>query len=399
MKRRHDTKWLMRTRGNGGERVTHVELFFDLVYVFAVTQLSHRLIDHLSIHGALQTLILLMAVWWAWMYTTWFTNWFDPSRPSVRLVLIGIMLGSLVMSTAIPTAFEDRALVFAGAYVAMQVGRNLWGILALAHDRTLRSSFQRITAWSLAAGALWIAGALADGTMRELIWIAALVVDYAGPAVGYVTPGLGRSTTQDWSIMGEHMAERCQLFMIVALGESIIVTGSTYADLPFSASVTAAFVAAFVGSVAVWWIYFAHNAELSTHVIEESNDPGRLGRSAYTYFHVPMVAGIIVAAVGDELTIAHSTGSADAATVWTLLGGVGLFLAGHALFLRVILDRWHWPRLIAVALLLAMIPFGSRLSPLQVAFVALAIVVALAAVDSWQIRDLQKEVAEAASSR
>src|SRR5262245_45462912 len=117
---------LMRVRGEGHQRVTFMELFFDLVYVFAVTQLSHRLLEHLDVHGALQTLLLLLAVWWAWMYTAWATNWFDPDRRGVRLMLIAVMLGSLIMSAAIPEAFGERGLSFAGAYVAMQVGRAIW---------------------------------------------------------------------------------------------------------------------------------------------------------------------------------------------------------------------------------------------------------------------------------
>jgi len=393
--RARNTERLRRSREDGGDRVSSFELFFDLVYVFAVTQLSHRLLDHLSIHGALQTLLLLFAVWWAWVYTAWITNWFDPGRPAVRLVLIAVMFGSLIMATAIPSAFDERGLVFAGAYAALQFGRGLWAVIAFDHDPSLQNNFQRLLTWTTAAGVLWVAGGFAEGTNRELLWIAAFCVDYAAPALGFWVPGLGRSTTQDWmSISGEHMAERCQLFMIVALGESILVTGGTFSALPFSWPITWAFVAAFFGSVALWWIYFARKAEVSSHVIARSSDPGRLGRAAYTYAHLPMVAGIIVSAVADELTIAHPMGHADSATVWTILGGVSLFILGHALFLRAIFGVWSVPRLVAGALLLAAIPFGPQLSPLAIGVLAMVVVVALAAWDSWATRHSARLAAE-----
>jgi low temperature requirement protein LtrA len=149
---------LLRARDGGGQRVTSMELFFDLVYVLAVTQLSHLLLEHLNVHGAAQTALLLLAVWVAWISNAWFTNWFGPDRRMVRLVLVGVMLASLIMSATLPEAFGERGLLFAGAYAAMQVGRTGFTVAALRERPALRRNFQRVLVWLVAAGALWLAG-------------------------------------------------------------------------------------------------------------------------------------------------------------------------------------------------------------------------------------------------
>src|SRR5918999_360100 len=235
----------LRTRDSGEQHVTPLELFFDLVFVFAVTQLSHQLLDHLSIRGVLETLFLLLAVWWAWVYTAWFTNWFDPDRLPVRLVLVAVMLASLLMSVAIPEAFGERGLMFALAYVAIQVGRTAFAVLALGASHPLRGTFWRILAWFAAAAVLWVAGGLVEGGARYVLWLLALAVDYAGPVMRYRTPGLGSSRTEEWTIEGTHFAERCQLFIIIALGESILLTGTTFGEIEASGVTVCAFVVAF----------------------------------------------------------------------------------------------------------------------------------------------------------
>ena len=188
---------LLRPRGERGQSVTNTELFFDLVYVFAITQLAHLLLGQLSLRGAAQTALLLLAVWWAWVDTAWITNWFHPDHRAVRALLLATMLVSLVMSIALPEAFGSRGLIFAAAYVTIQLGRSLFAVAALGSHPGLRRNFQRILAWAAAAGALWIAGGLVSGAARDWLWVAAAAADSCRPAVGFPVPGLGRSRTSD----------------------------------------------------------------------------------------------------------------------------------------------------------------------------------------------------------
>jgi low temperature requirement protein LtrA len=386
MARGSDDGGLLRSRDGGEERVTPLELFFDLVFVFAITQLSHLLLDHLTVGGALETLFLLLAVWWAWVYTTWVTNWFDPNRFPVRLLLVAVMLASLVMSVAIPDAFGERGLMFAAAYVAIQVGRTAFAFIALnkslGRSHPLSRNFQRILFWLVASGVLWVVGGLLEGEARYVLWALALSVEYAGPVLGFYTPGLGRSPTEVWTVEGGHLAERCQLFVIIALGESILVTGTTFGEIETSTTAVAAFVVAFIGSVALWWLYFARMAEAAREVFASSEDPGRIARSAYTYFHLPMIAGIIAVAASDELTVAHPGDPGTSASVALTVGGTALFLAGHAFFKWAVFGLVSYSRLVAIAALAVLMPVGFVIPALALAVAAALIVVGVAAWDT-----------------
>lgn len=315
---------LRRRDGAGAGRVGMVELFFDLVFVFAVTQLSHTLLADLSTRGALQIGLLLLAVWWVWIYTSWVTNWLDPERVPVRTCLFVLMLAGLVLSASLPKAFGDRGLAFAATYVFMQVGRTLFFLWAVRGERlSMVRNFQRILVWFCLSAAFWIAGALADGDARFALWALALAIEFAGPALYFRVPGLGRSTLADWDVDGAHMAERCALFIIIALGESLLVSGATFATTAWSAASVAAFVVAFVGAVAMWWLYFDHGEHAGVHRITSAADPGRHARVAYTYLHLPIVAGIIVSAVADELLLAHP-GHASNAAIAAMIAGPAL---------------------------------------------------------------------------
>jgi len=313
--------------------VTYIELFFDLVFVFAITQLSHRLLDHLSLFGALETLVLFLAVWWVWIYTSWTTNWLDPERGNVRLMLIAMMTGGLVLSSAIPEAFGKTGLMFALAYVAMQLFRTLYMVWASVgvHDGR-RRNFLRISFWFLLSLPLWIAGAFAEPSLRLALWASALAIEYAGPFAFFWTPGLAGSTADDWDISGGHMAERCALFMIIALGEAVLVTGATFAELTHDAPTWAAFITSFVGSATMWWIYFDVGAKRGSSMIAASTNAGLVARNAYTYLHMPIVAGVIVTAVGDEKMLAHPLGHTELSFVLTAVGGPMLFLLGNQAF-------------------------------------------------------------------
>jgi low temperature requirement protein LtrA len=357
--------------------VTTTELFFDLVYVFAVTQLSHLLLEHLTPRGALETAILLAAVWWAWNYTAWATNWVDPDRPPVRALLIGLMLLSLIMSAAIPEAFRSRGMQFAGAFVAMGVARGAFMVYALRGSRMGRN-YAHLTAWTAIAGVAWIGGALVDGDARIAIWILALALDYAAPLHGFHLPGAGRTPTEDWTLAGGHLAERGQLVVLIALGESLLAVGKAFADLEGEPAVVFAFVVGFLMSVSLWGVYFIRSAEEGARVVSEAPDPTRVARSAYAYAHGLMVGGIIVAAVGIDLAIAHPSGQIATSTAATILGGPGLYLLGNALFNWSLTGIPPTSRLAGAAVLALLSPIALVVGPAVLLGLASVVVLVLA---------------------
>ena len=361
MSRRH----MLRDRASGGHaRVTYVELFFDLVFVFAVTQLSHGLLAHPSLLGLVETGLLLMAVWWAWIFTAWVTNWLDPERAPVRIMLFVAMVVGMVMTMSIPKAFGDRGLVFALAFVAIQLGRSLFTAWAMRDHPFQSRNFIRISAWFAASGVLWIAGGLMEGGARLALWGGALALEYVSPALGFWVPGLGRARAEQWDVEGGHLAERCALFTIIALGESILVMGATTATLAWTPMVIAAFLASFAGSLAMWWIYFSFTAEAASEAISHAKDPGRVAREAYTYIHLLPIAGVIVTAVADEWTIHHPVGHTDLKTALALIGGPLLFLLGGVLFKRAVFRAWARAQIVGLLALAALAPVSLAVSPL-----------------------------------
>jgi low temperature requirement protein LtrA len=290
----------LRRQGGIEQHASKLELFYDLVFVFAITQISHLLLHRLEWEGAGQSALVLLVVWWSWNYTAWATNELDPESIVVRLLLIALMLASLLMAIAIPEAFGDKALLFAALYVAIQVGRHSFLTFAAADRGTIeRQRAGRILTWFAAAKVLWIAGALADGASRTVLWLAALALDYGAPLVTYWLPGRPPLSPGAWELGTEHFAERFQLFIIIALGESIVITGATTAQLKLTTARVAAFGLAFLATAALWWLYFnlvattaerrlaqAKNrtllvrdqiTEACRHISGQPSPPGRLG--------------------------------------------------------------------------------------------------------------------------
>ena len=373
-------------------RVTNAELFFDLVFVFAITQLSHTLLHHFTPLGALQVTVLFLAVWWVWVYTTWVTNWLDPEQTPVRILLFLLMLGGLVLSTTIPKAFDERGLWFAIAYASMQVGRTAFWLLATPRDRTLvRHNAIRILAWLCLSAVFWILGGLAEGEKRLAFWIAALAIEYVSAATRFWTPGLGFSSVEAWAVEGGHMAERCALFIIIALGETLVIQGATFADLTWTVENVAAFLSTLTGSIAIWWIYFHRGMEAGAAKISRSAESGRLARLAYTYLHMPIVAGIVLAAVADELVIKHPGGHSDTRIVLAAVGGPLLFLVGTILFKLAIRGFLQLSHVFGIVALAATGWLARDLSPLWLSILTTAIMIAVAVWESLSLRARPEE--------
>jgi low temperature requirement protein LtrA len=371
-----------RTHDGQEQRTTTLELFYDLVFVFAITQVSHFLLEHLTWEGAGQAALVLLVVWWSWNYTTWVTNELDPESIVVRMVLIGLMLASFLMAVAIPEAFGDRALLFAGAYVAIQVGRHSFlTFVASAAGTVERQRAGRILIWFLAAGTLWIAGALAEGPVRTILWLIALAIDYAAPLCTFYVPGLKRIAPSAWALETGHFAERFQLFVILALGESIVVTGATAAGEELGAARLAAFSVAFLGTAAMWWLYFDYAAAIAQRRLELASNSTQMARDAYTYLHVVMVAGVIVAAVGDEIVIAHPDEVLHGAELVAVCAGPAIYLLAQTLFRLRMAGTLSRKRLAGAVACVAAAAIGAIAPALALAAVLLAIMIAVIAAE------------------
>lgn len=378
---------LLRGHGGGHAPVSNLELFFDLVFVFAITQLSHFFGHHIDWLGFAEGLMLFLALWWAWMYTTWVTNWLNPDRLPVRLMMLVLMLLSLGMAIALPKAFSGTGLAFAASYVAMQLGRSAWVALAFRSEGAPKArNMLRITIWFCLSAPLWIGGALTGGPAQLGLWLAALAIEYTGPFALYRVPGMGRSSTSDWDISGSHMAERCSLFIIIALGEGIVVTGASFAGGIVDAAHIAALLIAFLTSALMWWLYFDLAAERGTRLIAGHAQAGRIARNAYTYLHMPIVLGIVIAAVGDALLLEQPFGPAGLPLVAVQTGGSMLFLAGLGLFKRHANTMGNFPMSHSVAIVavvaLGMTAWGSSVPALRFAGLG-AVILLVTAVWEW----------------
>ncbi|AOX20332.1 low temperature requirement protein A [Kozakia baliensis] len=358
---------LMRPPGKHNARVTNEELFFDLVYVFLVTQISHSLLHHLTWIGGLQTLILWFAAWLGWQYTGWATNWFDPRVPAMRGVLFVSMALALICGAATPEAFGARGLAFALCYCAMQVGRSAFIVLSLPPSHPLSANYRRILGWGSLAALFWIGGGLARPEWRIPLWATGVACEYFSPMFGFWLPKLGRSHTSDWTISGGHIVERCQLFVIVALGETIMASGLSLAESKVWSGVElGGFAASFLCTIAMWWLYFQTSSEKAEHAIAASGDPGRMG-AYFHYLHVGLIGGIIVTAVAMDLLLENPMESAKGAPALVMTLGPALYLLASSVYHWVATRRWIFIQLVGIAALILVGLVGQDLAMWQLA--------------------------------
>ncbi|HWD68760.1 MAG TPA: low temperature requirement protein A [Solirubrobacteraceae bacterium] len=352
--------------------VTNMELFFDLVYVFAFTQLSELLYLRLSWLGAAETAVIFVALWYAWTYTAWATGWLDPERLPVVALLAVLMVASLVMAASILDSFAQRGEAFAIAYVVMQLLRG--GVMAWAFGPRdpMGRNYLRLLGSSALSGVVWIVGGVLHGLhTRLLVWAcAAAAVDLLAPALGFRLPGAGSRRMSDWSVAGGHLAERCRLLLMIAFGESVLRIGEAWTHRDGSFGADCAFVVGFGWILCLWSIYFLHHAEPGARTIEQAGeDAAHLARSAFMYAHAAMIAGVLVVAVAIHMGVEAPSEAADAGFAAISVGGPALFLLGLAMSKRWLRHGRHqWPLLGVVALAAAGFAAarGSRLVELVV---------------------------------
>lgn len=317
--------------------VTSVELFFDLVYVFAFTQLSEVLYEHLSLTGAADLAVLFVAVWWSWSYTAWATGWIDPEYRRVAALIVVLMLASLVMAASIVGAFGVHGETFALAYVTMQLLRNAFMVWAFGLRAQMGRTYLRVLVWSALSGTVWIVGGgLEGGYARLAVWTAAAALELAAPAFAFRLPGAAPAPVDSWKVAGGHLAERFQLLLTIAFGESFLRIGEAWAARGEGVTAAgAALAAGFVLVVALWSSYFLHHAAPGAKTLQRAGaEAARLARSAFMYAHGLMVAGVVVLAVAVHLTIERPLVASGLGIAAAAAGGAALFAVGLGLSKR-----------------------------------------------------------------
>jgi low temperature requirement protein LtrA len=360
--------------------VTPLELFFDLVYVFTVSQLSHFLFDHVDARGMVETVVLTLAVMYAWFMTVWTSNWLDGDRQPVRLLLLGLMFASLLMSTSVSEAFGDRAGLFVIGYLSIQLGRTAFAVWAFRGHR-LHMHFANALGWEVGTAPIWIAGIFAEGDARLALWTAAVLITYGGVIAGHPLPGRKSPFSSDSQIYAEHLLERFRLFFLIALGETVLTIGNAFAGQPLQADRLLVLAVAFAGTVALWWCYFHRAEDIGLKAAEGAADASRIvGLGNYTL--ILMVIGIIAIAVGDELAIVNPHDPNTLNTAALIFGGPAIFLLAQLGYMRRVTGSVPQSRLLACLALIVLAVATAPLGLLAAVAASSATLLAVAVADT-----------------
>jgi low temperature requirement protein LtrA len=377
-----------------GEPATHeeeerrtgfLELFFDLVFVFAITQVVTLIIEDTSAAGFGRSALVLGMVWWAWSGYAWMTNAIDVDRVGVRVLFLLGMLGSLLMALAVPDAYQDEGVWFAIAYVAVRVLNVVLYDTGLRGDPAHRAAFRRLAPWFLVAPAVALAGGFADGDVRVALWALSLTLDVVG------TLTVGRS---GFRVSPAHFAERYGLFVIIALGESVVAVGLAAADLERDALFVATVAVAFAGVAALWWAYFDWPQLAAERRLRREPDAtrGPLARDLYTFFHFPLVLGIIFYAVAAKKTLAHPDEPLSTAGRWALGIGVASYLAAFALQRYRAVRVVAWERLAGGAAAVGLVVLLRDLDAVGLLAIVVGLLVLVTAVEATRLREIRSSV-------
>jgi low temperature requirement protein LtrA len=363
-----------------GQQVTPLELFFDLVVVFAITQVTGFLSDDPTWGGLLRGMLLLGALWWAWASYAWLTNTLNPEEGAVRLVVFGAIGAMLIVSLAVPEAFGTAGVTFGVAYFIVRALHLVLYAIAGRGDRDLLRAVARIVPTATIGPGLLIVAGFLDGALQLGMWGAALTVDYLGVLVGHM---------QGWRVSPEHFVERHGLVVIIALGESIVAIGVGAAGLPVNAGLIVAALLGIAVVAAIWWSYFDWVVFVAQARLTEATGAARavLARDLYSYLHLPMIAGIVLFALGLKTTLAHVDGSLRAIPALGLFGGIALYLLAHiALRLRISGGLGHG-RPVATILLIGLLPLARGMPALSALGLVAAVCAALIAYEALRYRE------------
>jgi low temperature requirement protein LtrA len=367
------------------ERVTPLELFFDLVFVLALTQCTALMAAVPSWEGLAQALLIMALLWWSWSGYAWLTSVVDPEEGAVRIAMFAAMAAFLVCALCVPTAFDDNALLFAGAYAVVRVAHIGLFLLASRDDPELRQSVIGLGMSTAVGVGLLIGASATDDALQGGLWALAILLDFGGP---YFFGAGG------WRMMPEHFAERFGLIVIIALGESIVAIG-VGAEVGVDAGVVAAAVLGVASAAALWWLYFDVVALVAARRLAKAA-PGRerneIGRDSYGYLHFPMIAGIVLGAMGLKKTLGDVGDPLKLVPAVALYGGASLYLLAHVAFRLRNLGTVNRQRLACAALLGALVPVAVEVPALAALGILVAVLAALIAYEAIRFADARDRV-------
>src|SRR3954447_23321951 len=379
------------TRAEGEERVTPLELFFDLVFVFAITQVTGLVSANPTWTGVAQGLVVLGLLWWAWTAYAWLTGTVNPEEGVIRLSIFGAMGAMLIASLAVPHVFGDDAWLFVAAYVAVRIAHLIMYAVAGRGDKELLGAITRLSYGTITAAVLLCVGAAIGGNAQIVIWAVAFVVDLLG---ALIRGGRG------WHLAAGHFAERHGLIIIIALGESIVAVGAGTLGGPLDAGVVTGALLGLVVACALWWAYFDVVALAAERRLRraEGAEALSIARDSYSYLHLPMIAGIIFFAVGVKKTLAHVGDPLHTVPAVALCGGVALYLLAHVAFRLRNMHTWSVRRVVCAGILLALIPLATTLPALGTLAIVAAISAGLIAYQAIRYAEARERLRRAALS-
>ena len=370
------------THEEAERKTSYLELFFDLVFVFAFTQVTALILGDPSVTGFVRATLVLAMVWWAWSAYAWMTNSIDVENTVTRLIIFAAMAAGFFMALAVPHAFADEAAWFAVAYFVVRLLNTALYTWGVRNDPVLLRSLARLTPWFLLAALVALSGGFLDADVRGWVWLASLAIDVAG------TLTVARV---DWRISPSHFAERFALIVIIALGESIVSIGVATSSLDRDATYAVSVVVAFAGVIALWWAYFDFTAVAAERSLKRAAPLARgpLARDVFTYFHFPIVLGIILYAVAAKKTLEHPLDPLSKPGRWALGLGIALFLAGFVLARFRVVRRIAWERIAAAALALVSALVLRRTDAIVTLGIVVAILVLSVAVETARLREIR----------